>query len=125
MPSDFATRFAESASPRLDELFADTVTLSRGVNSTAGVTARCVRRGSQIQTQTQMGAKTSYVDREWIIKLTEYVIDESAVTPAAGDRIVDSDGRTWELMSQPNMPAWEIYGDGYEWLVRTKRIASA
>ena len=101
MPSLFATRFAESARPQLDDRFGESVTLSRGSDSTASVTARCVARGSEIQTQTRMGVKTSFVDREWIVVKADYVIDGSAVTPAAGDRLVDSDSVRWEVMAQP------------------------
>lgn len=125
MPSSFATRFSESARPSLDDRFGESVTLSRGGVSTTDVTARCVRRGAEIQTQTRMGVKTSFVDREWVIVVAAYIINSSVVTPAAGDRIIDSDGTTWELMNQPNMPAHEPNAGGLEWLVRTKRIASA
>lgn len=106
-------------------LFGETVTLSRGSDSTAGVSASWVGQGAEIQTQTRMGVKTSFVDREWIVKKADYVIDGSAVTPAAGDRLTDSDSVRWEVMSQPNMPAAEPYAGGLEWLLRTKRIASA
>ena len=107
------------------DLFGETVSLSRGADSTAGVAASWIGQGSEIQTQTRMGVKTSFVDREWLVAKAVYVIDESAVTPAAGDRLTDTDGVTWEVMSQPNMPAAESYGGGLEWLLRTKRIAVA
>lgn len=106
-------------------LFGETVTLGRGADSTAGVAASWIGQGAEIQTQTRMGVKTSFVDREWIVKKTDYVIDGSAVIPAAGDRLTDSDGVTWEVMSMPAMPAAEPYAGGLEWLLRTKRIASA
>jgi hypothetical protein len=105
------------------DLFGETVSLSRGSASTAGVAASWFGQGSEIQTQTRMGSKTSFIDREWIVKKTDYVIDESAVTPAAGDRLTDADGVVWEVMSQTNRPAAESYDGGLEWLLRTKRIA--
>ena len=117
---DFAT-----ASDSFAEVFADEVTLQRGANTTADVPASLTGQGAEIQTQTRMGVKTSFIDREWLVKKSDYVIDSSAVTPAAGDRLIDSDGAKWELMSQPNMPAWESLAGGLEWLLRTKRIASA
>ena len=123
MPS-IAADFA-AANNLLSEAFGEEVTLARASDSTADVGASYFGEGSEIQTNTRMGAKTSFVDREWLIKKAAYIIDGSAVTPAAGDRIVDADGTTWELMSQPNMPAHESYGGGLEWLLRTKRIASS
>ena len=105
------------------DLFGETVALSRGSDSTASVAVSWIGQGAQIQTQTRMGVKTSFIDREWIVLKVGYVIDGSAVIPTAGDRLVDGDGVTWEVMSQPNMPAAESYGGGLEWLLRTKRIA--
>jgi hypothetical protein len=105
-------------------LFGETITLSRGANSTIGVPVSWTGQGSEIQTQTRMGVKTSFIDREWLVAKADYVINGSAVTPAAGDRLVDADSVTWEVMSQPNMPAAESYAGGLEWLLRTKRIAS-
>lgn len=115
----------ETAEPAYASLFGETVTVQRGSDSTAGVAASWMGQGSEIQTQTRMGVKTSFVDREWLVAKADYLIDSVAVTPAAGDRLVDSDSVTWEVMSQPNMPAAESYGGGLEWLLRTKRIASA
>ena len=108
--------------PSFTSLFGETVALHRGADSTADVAASWMGQGSEIQTQTRMGVKTSFVDREWLIKQADYVIDGSVVTPSAGDRIVDSNNETWELMSQPNMPAADSYAAGLEWLLRTKRI---
>jgi hypothetical protein len=115
----------DSTVPAFASVFGGTVTLHRGSNSTAGVSASWTGQGSEIQTQTQMGVKTSFVDREWLVKKADYMISGAAVTPAAGDRLVDSDSVTWEVMSQPNMPAAESYAGGLEWLLRTKRIASS
>lgn len=124
MPSVFATRFYENASPRLRDHLGEVVSISRGASSTSNVTATWIDEGSEIQTQTRMGVKTSFIDREWLITKAAYVIDGTAATPVAGDRLTDSGGMVWELMSQPNMPAFEPYGGALQWLLRTKRIAS-
>ncbi len=124
MSSDFDEDFA-AGEPLFAEVFGGEVTLQRGADSTADVPVSWTGQGAEIQTQTRMGVKTSFVDREWLVKKSDYVIDSSAVTPAAGDRLIDSDSVTWEVMSQPNMPAAESYAGGLEWLLRTKRIASA
>jgi hypothetical protein len=123
MSSTFDSLY-ETAESVYASLFGETVTLSRGSDSTADVAASWMGQGAEIQTQTRMGVKTSFVDREWLVKQADYVIAGSAVEPAAGDRLIDSDGVTWEVMSQPNMPAAESYGGGLEWLLRTKRIAT-
>ena len=115
----------ETAETAYADLFGETVTLSRGSDSTGSVAASWIGQSSEIQTQTRVGVKTSFIDREWLVAKAVYVIDGTAVIPAAGDRLVDSDGVTWEVMSQPNMPAAESYGGGLEWLLRTKRIATA
>jgi len=124
MPSVFATRFYDTASPRLRDHLGEVVAISRGTLSTASVTVTWLSEGSAIQTETRMGVKTSFIDREWLITKAAYVIDGSAVVPAVGDRVTDSDGTVWELMSQPDIPAFEPYGGGLQWLFRTKRIAS-
>jgi len=105
-------------------LCSETVTLSRGSQSTAGVYASWTGQSSELQTITRMGVVTSFIDREWLIQKANYLIADAEVEPAAGDRLVDSDGVTWEVMSQPNMPAAESFGGGLEWLLRTKRIAT-
>jgi hypothetical protein len=122
MPSVFATRFVENASPRLRDHLGEVVTISRGASSTAGVTATWLSEGSEIQTQTRLGVKTSFIDREWVIPKANYLIDGSAVTPASGDRLTDTDSTVWEVMAQPNMPAFESYLGGWQWILRTKRI---
>jgi len=118
--SEFDTLY-EAAVPAF-ALCDETVTLSRGAKSTSGVAASWTGQGSEIQTVTRMGVKTSFIDREWLIAKAEYVIDGSAVDPAAGDRLLDDSSVTWEVMSQPNMPAAESFGGGLEWLIRTKRV---
>ena len=123
MPSAFDSDF-DAANDLFADVFGEQVTLVRGLNSTADVTASWLGQGSEIQTHTRMGAKTSFIDREWLIDLAAYVIDDTTVTPAAGDRIVDSSSVTWELMSHPDVPASELYAGGNEWLLRTKRIAT-
>ena len=87
------------------DLFGETVTLHRASNSTSGISASWTGQGAEIQTNTRMGVKTSFADRIWLVKKADYVIDGSAVTPTAGDRLVDSDSVRWEVMSQPNTPA--------------------
>lgn len=120
MPSTFATRFDEIARPRLDDFLGETVTLARGSSSTEGVIARCVFRDAVIQTADSV--KTSHADREWIVAKAGYVIDESAVIPAPGDRLTTDDGATWEVMATRDVPAKEEYGGVPVWLLRTKRI---
>jgi len=124
MTSQFDSLY-EVGEPAFANLFSETVTLQRASDTTASVSVSWLGQGSEIQTQTRMGVKTSFIDREWLVTKSAYVIDGSAVTPAAGDRLTDADGTVWELMSQPNMPACESYGGGLEWLLRTKRITVA
>jgi hypothetical protein len=88
------------------------------------VSASWTSQGSEIQTVTRLGVKTSFIDREWLVAKADYVIDGSAVEPAAGDRMLDANGVTWEVMSQPDIPAAESFGGGLEWLLRTKRISA-
>ena len=114
----------ESTEPAFAAVFGETVTLSRGSNSTSAVAVSWAGQSSEIQTITRMGVKTSFIDREWLVAKSAYVIDSSEVEPSAGDRLEDSDGVTWEVMSQPNMPAAESFGGGLEWLLRTKRIST-
>jgi len=114
----------ESVADLFSDMFGEEVTLHRASASTSDISAVWVEQGAEITTRTRTGSITSYIDRVWIIAKTDYVISGSPVTPTAGDRLVDSDSVTWEVMSQPNMPAAESYASGLEWLLRTKRIAS-
>jgi hypothetical protein len=120
MPSTFATRFDDIARPRLDDILGEAVTLTRGSSSTEDVIARCVFRDAAIHTADSV--KTSHADREWIVVKAEYAIDESAVTPAPGDRLTTDGGTTWEVMATRDVPAKEEYSGVPVWLVRTKHI---
>jgi hypothetical protein len=115
----------ETAETAYADLFGEAVALSRGSHSTAGVAASWIGQSSNIDTGTQEWIPTSFVEREWIVVKSGYVIDGVAVVPVAGDRLTDADGAMWEVMNQPNMPASESYGGGLEWLLRTKRISGA
>ncbi len=99
----------------------ETVTLSRA-DDTTSITAINVDSGDEAS-----GGKvatSNYWDREWLIKKADYEIDDSVVTPQAGDRITDSDGDVWELMIGGKRPELVQHASGYAWLVRTKRIVS-
>jgi len=43
--------------------------------------------------------------RDYILRASDLVLDDAAVTPAAGDQIVES-GRVYEVMAPANEPPW-------------------
>jgi hypothetical protein len=105
------------ATPEDNRLWGVTVTIRRGSQSTASVTAVWQRPAADsIDSE---GLATDYEAREWVIAQASYVFG-SATDPRAGDRIVDADG-TWQVLPDDGKPAWRP--DGSDWVIRTKRVS--
>lgn len=112
--------FAASCSPILNEVFGETVTLQRAASTTASVTASWISDAGRLESPD--GSVTIVVDRVWLILKTAYLIGGVAVTPATGDRIVESSGTTWEVLPSIAGPAVISHGAGYDWELKTKLV---
>ena len=119
MPTAFDAQLA-AASPMLDQQVGEAVTVTRGVNATAGVIASWTSQGDVIVSPD--GAQTLLVDRVWLIRKTLYLIAGVAVEPRTGDRLTDAAGKTWEVLPSIAGPAGLSYEDGASWEVKTKRV---
>lgn len=94
------------------------VTLRRGPQTTAGVTA--VWQRPQAETLDSEGFATDLEVREWVIAKAAYVFAVTAATPQTGDRIEPS-GEAWQVLPSDGKPAWREDGD--DWVIQTKRVA--
>jgi hypothetical protein len=95
------------------------VTLRRGAQSTASVTA--VWQRPQVAALEAEGLGVDYESREWVVAKAAYVFGGTAREPQAGDRIVDADG-TWQVLPEGDGAAW--HSDGGDWVITTKLVNS-
>lgn len=102
---------------RLAAAAGELVTIHRGPQSTAGVTAMWGRPESDaLETE---GLALAINSREWTIQKAAYAFGGVAREPQHGDRIVDADG-TWQVLPDDGKPAWASSGD--DWQIRTKLV---
>lgn len=124
MPSAFATRFAESARPMLYDRFGESVTISRGDASTAGVTARVMSQ--EYQGEGEDGMTTTFISTDFVLGIDDYEFGSGAVEPRKGDRIartIGSTAHTYEVLPAPNGRVCEwAEASGDEWKIHTKHI---
>lgn len=122
MPSKFDTLFEACAAPNLDQVFGVSVTLTRdGVISTA-FTATYTDRQVELL-DSGGGAFSSFTQREFTIKASDYKLTTEAVEPRQNDRITEADsGHVYELMPVPGQQCFELLTGDYRWLVRCKRV---
>ena len=120
MGSLFDTLMADCASPMLDQHFGETVSITRGLNTTAGVTASWVVQSEEVSTTDDR--HTQFVDRFWFVKQSSYQIAATAVVPRNGDRLTDDSSRQWEVLPAKVTPPVVSYGAGYYWKIATKQV---
>ena len=120
MGSLFDSMMAGGASPMLDQHFGETVSITRGPNTTASVTASW---DTQVEeTATTDDRHTKMVDRFWFVKQSTYQILSTAVEPRTGDRLTDDAGQKWEVLPAGRTPPVESYGGGDYWKIATKQV---
>ena len=120
MSSLFDSLMADCASPMLDEHFGEAVSITRGSNTTAAVTASWTIQGEEVVTTDDK--HTSIVDRFWFVKQSAYQFSASAVEPRTGDRLTDEAGRVWEVLPARGTPPVVSYGAGDYWKIATKQV---
>ena len=120
MGSMFDAVFADGASPMLDQHHGETVSITRGPNTTPGVTASWSTQVEEVSTTDDK--HTKMVDRFWFVKQSTYQILSTAVEPRTGDRLTDDDGQKWEVLPAKGTPPVESYGGGDYWKIATKQV---
>jgi len=126
MPSVFATRFFDVASPRLRDHFGEAVSLVRGAVETTGVTA--VVTTHEYQGDGQDGFVTTFVFTDFVFDVADYVFSSVVVAPRKGDHIkrtVDGTTYTYEVLPVPSgrVCEWSDKSVG-QWRVHAKFIDS-
>lgn len=121
MGSLFDTLMADCASPMLDQHFGEAVSITRGANTTAGVTASWTTQAEE--TVTTDDKHTAVVDRFWFVKQSAYQVLAVAVEPRTGDQLTDADGRAWEVLPAKATPPAVSYAAGDYWKIATKRVS--
>ncbi len=121
MPSVFDSMMADSGSPLLDQNFGETVSVTRGPNTTTSVSASW---SSQAETVSAMDDKyTKMVDRFWFVKQSAYQILSTEIKPRTGDRLTDDADRQWEVLPAGETPPVVSYGGGDYWKIATKQMS--
>ena len=121
MPSLFDALMADCVSPMLDQHFGEAVSITRGSNTTAGVTASWTTQGAEVVTANE--SHTAIVDRFWFVKQSLYQVSAAAVEPRTGDRLTDDVGRVWEVLPAKVTPLVVSYAAGDYWKIATKQVS--
>lgn len=121
MGSLFDTLIADCASPMLDQHLGELVSITRGANTTAGVTASWAAQAYKVVTTD--ATHTSVVDRYWFVRQSAYEVSGSAVEPRTGDRLTDEAGEVWEVLPARVTPPVVSYAAGDLWKIATKRVS--
>jgi len=116
----FDAMIAGGASLMLDEHFGESVSITRGPNTTSAVTASWDAQLDEVS-QTDNKA-TKMVDRFWFVKQSTYQILSTAVEPRPGDRLTDDAAKKWEVLPKGPTPPVESYGGGAYWKLATKQV---
>lgn len=121
MSSVFDTMMADNASPVLDEKFGESVSITRGPNTTPDVTASW--SAQMEETSTTDDKHTGMVDRFWFVKKSTYEISSTVIEPRTGDRLTDAAGLIWEVLPNRGTPPVVSYAAGDQWKIATKQVS--
>ncbi|WP_425618034.1 hypothetical protein NA78x_001727 [Anatilimnocola sp. NA78] len=114
--------FQTYAMPTLQHWFGVTVKLNRKGRETPNVKATWWRPPEEVDLE---GMPTKVTHRVFRIARDAYVIDEAVVEPKRSDFIIETiNGQvfTFEVLPNDDLPAFELDGDGYHWILRTKKV---
>lgn len=103
-------------------VFGELVTIARGANSTAGVTASWTTNSAAVVDPYSDNPATQVAGRKWLVTKAAYLISGAAVTPRAGDRVTDDAGQVWEVLPDGETPAVRTYEDSSYWELATKQV---
>ena len=120
MGSIFDSLMADGGSPMLDQHLGETVSITRGPNTTPGVTASWTAQVAEVSTADDK--HTAMVDRFWFVKQSTYQISSAVIEPRTGDRLTDESGLVWEVLPAKVTPPVVSYGNGDYWKIATKRV---
>lgn len=106
------------------EAFGTTVAISRGPQTTAGVTVEPYQNDYTVEEAD--GLVTVMSIRDFLVLVTDYVIGGRVVAPQRGDRFTETIGGVeyvFEAAPLPGMPVAQWTDtDGGKWLVHTKKV---
>lgn len=122
MGSGFDSAFRTYAIPALARFFGTSVQLVRGSSTSVAFTAR---RGDREYKSmgAEYGIEVTILMRDFMLPIASVVLNEIAVEPRVGDRIIDGD-ETFEIQPpDEHRPAVEKPPGASDWLVHTKKIA--
>ena len=114
--------FQAYATPTLQHWFGVKVTLQRGPRQTTDVTATWLRPPDEIDPE---GMPLKITHRVYRIAVSAYVIGSTGTEPKRDDLIKETIGGnecSFAVLPNDRLPAFELYGDGLHWIIRTKRI---
>ena len=121
MATPFDTLFTATAAAVLSEQFAETISVQRGSLSTSGVTEQGFP--GQGQKTSEHGYVLATFDTcDWIILVSDYLINGEAVDPSGGDLFTDGDDNEWEVLPLENKRTHELIEGGNAWLIHTKAV---
>ena len=120
MGSLFDTLMADGGSPMLDQHLGETVSITRGPNTTTAVIASWTAQVEEVSTTDEKHTKT--VDRFWFVKQSSYQISSTVIEPRTGDRLTDDAGQVWEVLPARETPSVVSYGAGDYWKIATKQV---
>lgn len=116
--------FQMYGAPLLRHWFGVSLTLVRGSRETTSVLATWIKLADDFDDE---GVPLRITHRVYRIPVASYVINEAVVAPRAGDRIKETIASvvvTFQVLpTSDEVPAWELAGDGADWIVRTQRIS--
>jgi len=103
-----------------------TVTLKRGTQSTASVTAIIASKKDLAEDRYNGIVPTAVSDRDYRIAVTAYVFGGVAATPREGDRIEElllgGQAAIYEVLPLDEIPCCELDHDGTYYLIHTRKI---
>lgn len=114
--------FTEFAFPELADQLGETITVNRGSDTAASISAAITETVfEQLREDDQVHR---WEARTFIVKASDYDFGSGAVTPAAGDTITAPDG-TYELMADGGRPLWSYDGSNEDLLrIHTKKVGA-
>lgn len=110
-------------SKMLRENAAQAVTYQRGEST---IEVRASRGRREYEVTDASGFITAYESIDWLVDLSDLLIDDIRCEPEQGDRIIEGsleDGVVYQVMPPPGRAAWE-YADAYrnKFRIHTKYV---
>ena len=124
MPSMFDQAFELSAAPQLDDWFGVAVTLKQSGLTTESFTATWHNKEHSVRGR-DGSMLTTVRTRDYVLQASDLVLNGKTVEPKPGAVITETvSGERFQIVAVGDMPAVDLSGGNYRWLVHTTRISS-